>query len=135
MSIVTSKFFKIFYWSRCSQAHHRRSCTYFLPEKFKTAAPRTGLHGPNEGKCAARVADSKSSPGLASEEEKAGVPPKDIAIKTATGKYICAICGYVYDPAVGDPDRGIPAGTPFEALPEDWHCPRCKQSKDNFTPA
>ena len=63
------------------------------------------------------------------------IPPKDVAIRTATGKYICAICGYVYDPAVGDPDNGIPAGTPFEELPEDWHCPRCKQGKENFNKA
>ena len=63
------------------------------------------------------------------------IPPKDIVIKTASGKYLCAICGFVYDPAIGDPYHGIPAGTPFEALPEGWHCPRCRQGKDNFTPA
>lgn len=63
------------------------------------------------------------------------IPPKEIFIKEATGKYVCAICGYVYDPKVGDPDNGIPAGTPFEELPEDWHCPRCKQGKDKFNRA
>jgi rubredoxin len=45
------------------------------------------------------------------------------------------ICGQVYDPAIGDPEHGIPAGTAFEDLPADWKCPRCKQSKDNFSPA
>lgn len=59
----------------------------------------------------------------------------EIAYKTASGKYVCSVCGYVYDPAVGDPDNGIPAGTPFEELPEDWHCPRCKQGKDKFNRA
>ena len=59
----------------------------------------------------------------------------EVFTKTATGKYVCSICGYVYDPAVGDPDNGIPAGTPFEELPEDWHCPRCKQGKDKFNKA
>lgn len=59
----------------------------------------------------------------------------EVFSKTATGKYVCSICGYVYDPAVGDPDNGIPAGTPFEELPDDWHCPRCKQSKDKFNKA
>lgn len=49
-----------------------------------------------------------------------------------TGKYVCSICGYVYDPAVGDPDHGIPARTKFEDLPEDWHCPRCKKGKEKF---
>lgn len=40
-------------------------------------------------------------------------------------KYICEPCGYEYDPEVGDPDNGIPAGTPFEELPADWVCPIC----------
>ena len=38
-------------------------------------------------------------------------------------KYECEVCGYVYDPEIGDPDNGIAAGTPFEDLPEDWVCP------------
>ena len=50
-------------------------------------------------------------------------------------KYVCQACGYVYDEAIGDPDRGIPAGTPFEKLPEDWKCPRCKQPKTKFNAA
>lgn len=49
-------------------------------------------------------------------------------------KYVCAVCGYVYDPAAGDPDNGVPAGTPFEKLPEDWVCPVCGASKDQFEP-
>ena len=40
-------------------------------------------------------------------------------------KYICEVCGYVYDPAVGDPDGGIAAGTAFENIPDDWVCPIC----------
>jgi len=47
--------------------------------------------------------------------------------------YQCAICGYVYDPAVGDPERGIPASTPFEELPPDWVCPVCGAGRDVFT--
>lgn len=47
-------------------------------------------------------------------------------------KYICTACGYVYDPEVGDPENGIAAGTPFEALPEEWACPLCGLSKDVF---
>jgi len=54
---------------------------------------------------------------------------------TASGKYVCSVCGYVYDPEVGDPTQGIAPGTPFEALPDDWHCPRCKQPKSRFNPA
>ena len=47
-------------------------------------------------------------------------------------KYECMACGYVYDPAKGDEDGGIPAGTPFEDLPEDWVCPVCGVGKDSF---
>ena len=47
-------------------------------------------------------------------------------------KYVCTICGYIYDPEVGDPDNGIDAGTAFEALPEDWVCPLCGVGKDQF---
>ncbi len=47
-------------------------------------------------------------------------------------KYICVVCGYVYDPEVGDPDGGIAPGTPFEQIPEDWVCPVCGVTKDDF---
>ena len=47
-------------------------------------------------------------------------------------KYVCTICGYVYDPAVGDPDNGIDPGTPFANLPDSWVCPVCGASKDEF---
>jgi rubredoxin len=47
-------------------------------------------------------------------------------------KYKCTICDYVYDPAEGDPDSGIAAGTAFEKLPDDWVCPVCGASKEDF---
>ena len=47
-------------------------------------------------------------------------------------KYKCLMCGYVYDPAVGDPDNGVEAGTAFEDLPDDWVCPDCGAGKDEF---
>jgi len=47
-------------------------------------------------------------------------------------KYICTNCGYVYDPEKGIPSKGIEPGTPFEDLPEDFHCPVCNVSKDYF---
>jgi len=49
--------------------------------------------------------------------------------------YVCDVCGYEYDPKVGDPDNGIPAGTAFADLPEDWTCPECGVGKDDFSPA
>ena len=49
-------------------------------------------------------------------------------------KYVCAVCGYVYDPAVGDPDGGVASGTPFDKVPDDWVCPVCGAGKDSFEP-
>jgi len=47
-------------------------------------------------------------------------------------KWVCVVCGYVYDPAAGDTANGIKAGTPFEKLPDDWVCPECGVGKDQF---
>ncbi len=49
-------------------------------------------------------------------------------------KYVCKICGYIYDPAAGDPDGGVAPGTAFEDLPEDWVCPMCGVTKEDFEP-
>jgi len=50
-------------------------------------------------------------------------------------KWICTICGYVYDPSVGDPTSSIDPGTAFEDLPETWVCPECGAGKDMFKKA
>lgn len=47
-------------------------------------------------------------------------------------KYRCTVCGYIYDPQVGDEAQGIKAGTPFDGLPSDWVCPECGVGKDMF---
>jgi rubredoxin len=47
-------------------------------------------------------------------------------------RYVCTVCGYVYDPKAGDPDNDIPEGTSFEDLPEDWTCPVCGAGKSEF---
>lgn len=47
-------------------------------------------------------------------------------------KYICNVCGYVYDPEQGDPDNGIAPGTSFDSLPDDYVCPECGAGKDAF---
>lgn len=47
-------------------------------------------------------------------------------------KWICTVCGYTYDPAVGDPDNGIEPGTAFENLPDTWICPDCGVGKELF---
>jgi rubredoxin len=53
-------------------------------------------------------------------------------IEFMSQKYRCTMCGYIYDPAKGDPDAGIAPGTPFESLPDSWTCPQCGASKDDF---
>lgn len=47
-------------------------------------------------------------------------------------KYICRICGEIYDPEIGDPDHGVDPGTPFKELPIDWACPTCKANRGEF---
>lgn len=71
--------------------------------------------------------------------KKGSVPPsaptfnkKEEEKGTVSEKYVCSVCGYVYDPAVGDPDGGIAPGTPFADIPEDWVCPVCGASKKEF---
>lgn len=56
------------------------------------------------------------------------IPVGEIAYQAPTGKYICSVCGYIYDPAEND-------GVKFEDLPENWRCPRCKQGKEKFNKA
>ena len=48
-------------------------------------------------------------------------------------KYVCELCGWVYDEELGDPDNGIAPGTKFEDLPEDFECPLCGADKDQFS--
>jgi rubredoxin len=50
-------------------------------------------------------------------------------------KYVCTVCGYIYEPEIGDPDNGIDPGTAFKDLPDDWICPVCGASKDLFEKA
>ena len=47
-------------------------------------------------------------------------------------KYVCTLCGYVYDPEQGDPDNGVAPGTKCEDVPEDWECPVCGAAKEDF---
>ncbi len=48
-------------------------------------------------------------------------------------KYVCNVCGYVYDPKVGDSEHGIEPGTAFEDIPDDWVCPDCGVGKSEFS--
>lgn len=63
-------------------------------------------------------------------EKKADAPVADPGLQ----KYLCPVCGYIYDPVAGDPDSGIAPGTAFTDIPDDWVCPVCGVSKDQFEP-
>ncbi len=52
----------------------------------------------------------------------------------AEGTYQCTVCGYIYDPAKGDPEGGVPPGVQFADLPSDWRCPVCGADKGSFEP-
>ncbi len=74
---------------------------------------------------APKTAPTYHGPPPAGAKERSGVKLE---------RYVCQVCGYVYDPAAGDPDNGINPGTPFEDLPDDWVCPVCGAAKDQFEP-
>jgi rubredoxin len=52
----------------------------------------------------------------------------------AMARYECLICGYVYNPEIGDPEKGVAPGTAFEDLPDTWECPECGVGKADFSP-
>ena len=76
-----------------------------------------------------------SSPGPGCSADTTRAYPLDSRAVSATdtaAQWICSSCGFIYDPAEGDPDGGIPAGTPFEEIPDDWFCPVCGARKKDF---
>jgi flavin reductase (DIM6/NTAB) family NADH-FMN oxidoreductase RutF/rubredoxin len=68
----------------------------------------------------------KTAPSYVEVKKEVSQPASDMA------KYKCKICGYIYDPAVGDPDGGIKPGTAFKDIPENWTCPVCGAQKSEF---
>lgn len=74
--------------------------------------------------------------GKSSKNAPTYTPKEEAKPQASAGtKYTCTICGYTYDPAVGDPEHGIKPGTPFEDLPADWTCPICGADKGQFEKA
>ena len=53
---------------------------------------------------------------------------------SSNSSYLCSACSWMYDPEEGDPDGGIPPGTAWEDIPDDWVCPLCGVGKEAFTP-
>lgn len=56
----------------------------------------------------------------------------EIGITEELHRYECGVCGYIYEPSIGDAKRNIPSGTPFEAIASDWRCPVCNTKKKAF---
>jgi rubredoxin len=59
-------------------------------------------------------------------------PTANVDRRETRMKYQCSVCGWIYDPELGDPDGKIPPGTPFEKLPDSWSCPVCGAAKSEF---
>ncbi len=57
---------------------------------------------------------------------------RQVNVGEKMAKYKCVVCGYIYDPEKGDSDSGVKPVTPFEELPDDWVCPLCGATKDQF---
>jgi len=72
----------------------------------------------------------KTAPTFYKEMDK---PKKVEKEETKMDKYVCDVCGYVYDPEKGDPDNGVQPGTAFEDVPDDWVCPLCGVAKSEFS--
>jgi len=72
----------------------------------------------------------KTAPTYFKEMDK---PKKEKKEEKRMDKYVCDVCGYVYDPEKGDPDNGIEPGTSFEDIPDDWECPVCGAPKSEFS--
>ena len=66
-------------------------------------------------------------------DKEVDIPNKKVKEEKRMDKYVCDVCGYVYDPEKGDPDNGIKPGTAFDDLPDDWVCPICGAEKSDFS--
>ena len=81
------------------------------------------------------VLGGKTPPTAPTYRASAVARPRPEGQESSTmGKYECDVCGYIYDPAQGDPENDIAPGTAFEDLPDDWVCPDCGAGKDEFSP-
>ena len=82
----------------------------------------------------------KTPPTAPSYKKETAAPAEDSAGRGSSEmnndmtRYVCAVCGYIYDPEIGDPNGKVPPGTPFEDLPDNWECPVCGVGKMQFNP-
>jgi flavorubredoxin/rubredoxin len=98
-----------------------------LNVEFKPAVLAKGLPRGKDYAALEALADSLGERSMQPQQQQ---PVQE----QAPTKYMCSVCRYIYDPAVGDPDGGIAPGTPFDEIPDDWTCPVCRVPKSMFKP-
>ncbi len=98
----------------------------YYREKYKMLAPKNAPTYIEKEKLENEIVPES----VIKSEQTSKVDPK-----SETSAHTCAICGFQYNPEEGDPASGIPPGTPFEDLPEDYKCPICNAGKDYFNPS
>jgi flavorubredoxin/rubredoxin len=98
-----------------------------LKVEFKPPVLAKGLPRAKDYAALETLADSLGEPLIQPKQQQPARENKPM-------KYMCSVCRYVYDPAVGDPEGGIAPGTPFEAIPDTWVCPICRVPKSMFKP-
>ncbi len=108
-------------------------CESLCPDVFRiNEEGKAEVFGEGDGSSALESCPASAISEAAEEAAAEAAEETQETVTEESGKYVCTICGYVYDPAAGDPDRGIEPGTAFEDLPEDWTCPLCAVGKDLF---
>ena len=98
-----------------------------------TASPsaRIPRRSPRCSPSAARTPSESQATAAAAANDNGPAPEKG-ADAGKSLQWVCQVCGWIYDEAVGDPDSGIEPGTPFEDIPDDWMCPECLVTKEDF---
>ena len=112
-------------WQKGSIEKNHEYIRYVLPKG-------TSFSGLSQDDCYTLASNINSVPRVSLNNHS----PYEMAInfigKENMDKYICTVCEYIYDPALGDPENGIAPGTAFEDLPADWVCPLCGVGKEDF---
>jgi flavin reductase (DIM6/NTAB) family NADH-FMN oxidoreductase RutF/rubredoxin len=100
----------------------------YYREKYKMLAPKNAPTYIDKQKLEAEKTEEEED----KTDKKAEKPESESELREAGATYTCKICGFQYNPDEGDPTAGIPPGTPFEDLPEDYKCPICNAGKEYF---
>jgi len=98
----------------------------YYREKYKMLAPKNAPTYVEKEKLETEITQEKVVKPEEKHDDEHDIQPNEF------GVYICSICGFMYDPEEGDPAVGIPPGTSFENLPDDYKCPICNAGKDYF---